>query len=74
MTVLDDFPLTLVRISIHIPRAGDDVCHIIMEASCVIFQSTSPVRGMTVGKDDGLLILVFQSTSPVRGMTHDEGD
>ena len=56
-------------ISIHIPRVGDDsslwkICN-----SFILFQSTSPVWGMTsriscTQRDAG-----FQSTSPVWGMT-----
>ena len=36
-------------ISIHIPRVGDDAMTLRVTAICNLFQSTSPVWGMTVG-------------------------
>ena len=59
-----------VSISIHVPRAGDDLDVHIEQSYLCVFQSTSPVRGTTRGyvsrKSDGI---IFQSTSPVRGTT-----
>ena len=42
-------PLPTVRISIHIPRVGDDALAANPDAQDSLFQSTSPVWGMTYG-------------------------
>ena len=59
-----------VSISIHVPRAGDDLDVHIEQSYLCVFQSTSPVRGTTIS-DMSLsqAISLFQSTSPVRGTT-----
>ena len=59
-----------IRISIHVPREGDDLMRGATPYLLILFQSTSPVRGTTMR----LLRVVapamrFQSTSPVRGTT-----
>ena len=61
--------IALEGISIHIPRVGDDDKAILQNYVDTLFQSTSPVWGMTpVGVFD-LHSVGFQSTSPVWGMT-----
>ena len=60
----------VIAISIHAPRTGRDICGGKSMSKYIIFQSTRPVRGATVGK---FLIefrdSLFQSTRPVRGAT-----
>ena len=59
-----------LRISIHIPRVGDDVHNIFDPLPDFIFQSTSPVWGMTYTANMVYhKVNEFQSTSPVWGMT-----
>ena len=40
--------MDLMAISIHIPRVGDDIWHVVRWAQQMRFQSTSPVWGMTI--------------------------
>ena len=47
MTSNADIRCRFIRISIHIPRVGDDVCDIGRIVPDAEFQSTSPVWGMT---------------------------
>ena len=57
-------------ISIHIPRVGDDMRWSVRRHPHGIFQSTSPVWGMTSARQTRQsTLLQFQSTSPVWGMT-----
>ena len=58
------------KISIHIPRVGDDPEAVWTDNVGKLFQSTSPVWGMTADEDEkGNVDYTFQSTSPVWGMT-----
>ena len=56
-------------ISIHIPRVGDDAEKLQEQINEMIFQSTSPVWGMTGCGGISHEAKEFQSTSPVWGMT-----
>ena len=56
-------------ISIHIPRVGDDSLLLYFVRAQDIFQSTSPVWGMTSMSMLRRFASLFQSTSPVWGMT-----
>ena len=56
-------------ISIHIPRVGDDLPKLSKPWLRWIFQSTSPVWGMTRWMKPRTKPATFQSTSPVWGMT-----
>ena len=61
------------RISIHIPRVGDDTYVPLCGFERCLFQSTSPVWGMTrFIFQHWFLRLMFQSTSPVWGMTRQD--
>ena len=57
-------------ISIHVPLAGDDFPPALWAVLCLIFLSTSPLRGTTVVylSRKGCLA-IFLSTSPLRGTT-----
>ena len=57
------------RISIHVPRMGDDDTLPIIAAALYLFLSTSPVWGTTCRKAVAQMIIPFLSTSPVWGTT-----
>ena len=57
------------NISIHVPRAGDDVHKSGHVGVYVGFQSTSPERGTTTLHLSAAVTTTFQSTSPERGTT-----
>ena len=57
------------KISIHSPRMGRDLGREDHFLSRVIFQSTLPAWGETLGWDDGHGYRIFQSTLPAWGET-----
>ena len=58
-----------VDISIHAPREGCDPQAAPGFVERVLFQSTHPVRGATMGNQAIMDMSEFQSTHPVRGAT-----
>ena len=58
-----------LRISIHLPRVGQDDEQLIRAVRQILFQSTCPVWGRTSKEMGNLGDVVFQSTCPVWGRT-----
>ena len=64
--------MSVVKISIHAPRAGSDARTLLPQTVRIGFQSTLPVRGATgIAIERSKTKKEFQSTLPVRGATVD---
>ena len=60
----------IVIISIHTPHAGSDKIYLGQDFQNSRFQSTLPMRGVTIGFLTIPIRSEFQSTLPMRGVTH----
>ena len=65
------FAFDASEVSIHAPRAGGDMSHLIKFRPLVCFNPRPPRGGRRLGCGNRLDKLLFQSTPPARGATKD---